>query len=124
MIRLAPPIDAVRRSTFSVADFVVILGALTLLAVIARVASGAFVAFVPPHTLPSVTLDPRALPYYAARSTLRMFVALLWSFVFTLVFGYAAGRSRRLGKVLIPLLDILQSVPVLGFLSITVTGFI
>ena len=124
MIRLAPPIDAVRRSPFSLADVVVILGALTLLAVIAKVAAGAFVAFVPPHTLPTVSTDPKFLPYYAARSTLRMFVALIWSFLFTLVYGYAAARSRRLGRVLIPLLDILQSVPVLGFLSITITGFI
>ena len=43
------------------------------------------------------------------------------SVVFTFVYGTAAARSRRAEKVLIPLLDILQSVPILGFLSITVT---
>jgi NitT/TauT family transport system permease protein len=53
-----------------------------------------------------------------------MFIALIISTLFTLVYGYAAARSPRAEKVLIPLLDILQSVPVLGFLSITVTGFI
>jgi NitT/TauT family transport system permease protein len=53
-----------------------------------------------------------------------MFVALAWSIAFTLVYGYVAARSRRAERVLIPLLDILQSVPVLGFLSITVTAFI
>ncbi|MGC2658315.1 MAG: ABC transporter permease subunit [Bryobacteraceae bacterium] len=53
-----------------------------------------------------------------------MFIALIISTLFTLVYGYAAARSHRAEKVLIPLLDILQSVPVLGFLSITVTGFI
>jgi NitT/TauT family transport system permease protein len=71
-----------------------------------------------------VTLDARYLPYYAARSTLRMFVALFFSLIFTLGFGEIAAHNRRAERVMIPLLDILQSVPVLGFLSITVTGFI
>ena len=65
--------------------------------------------------------DPALLPYYAGRSLLRMFLALIPSTIFALVYGYAAARSRRAEKVLVPLLDILQSVPVLGFLSITLT---
>jgi NitT/TauT family transport system permease protein len=113
-----------RRLSFGLSDAAVFLGALALLALVARIASGAFVAFVPPKTLPTVNLDPWNLPYYAGRSTLRMFVALAASFVFTFAYGYAAARSRYAERVLIPLLDILQSVPVLGFLSITVTGFI
>ncbi len=100
------------------------LGALVLLALVAKVGAGAFVSFVPPETVPAVSLDPRNLPYYAGRSTLRMFIALAASFAFTFVYGYAAARSRYAERILIPLLDILQSVPVLGFLSITVTGFI
>jgi NitT/TauT family transport system permease protein len=92
---------------------------------LARIGSGTVVAFVPKeHLVPKVSLDPRNLPYYAARSTLRMFVALLWSVLFTFAYGYAAAHSRRAERVLIPLLDILQSVPVLGFLTITITGFI
>ena len=77
-----------------------------------------------PHALTAISLDPHYLPYYAGRSVLRMFVALAASFAFTFIYGYAAARSRHAERVLIPLLDILQSVPVLGFLSITVTGFI
>ena len=53
-----------------------------------------------------------------------MFLALGFSTLFTFVYGYAAARSKRAEKVLVPLLDILQSVPVLGFLSVTVTAFI
>jgi NitT/TauT family transport system permease protein len=53
-----------------------------------------------------------------------MFVALGFSTLFTFVYGYAAARSKRAERVLVPLLDILQSVPVLGFLSVTVTAFI
>jgi NitT/TauT family transport system permease protein len=91
---------------------------------VARVGAGALVSFEPPNIVPAIDLDPRNLPYYAGRSTLRMFIALFFSTVFTLVYGYIAAKSRRAERVMIPLLDILQSVPVLGFLSITVTGFI
>ena len=64
------------------------------------------------------------LPYYAARSLLRMFIALFLSVAFTFVYATAAARSRRARIVLVPVLDILQSVPVLGFLAITITFFI
>jgi len=65
--------------------------------------------------------NPALLPYYAARSLLRMFAALILSTIFTFVYATVAAKSRRAEKVLIPLLDILQSVPVLGFLSVTLT---
>src|SRR5262249_3308852 len=106
------------------ADIAVIAGVLALLAVVARIGAGFLVRFHPPLAMPSISLDPSNLPYYAARSTLRMFIALGFSFVFTLVYAYIAARSKRAEKVLIPLLDILQSVPVLGFLSVTIAGFI
>jgi NitT/TauT family transport system permease protein len=70
-----------------------------------------------------LSLAPVNLPEYAARTTLRMLVALAFSLLFT--FGYAtlAAKNGRAGLVLIPLLDILQSVPILGFLSITIVFF-
>jgi len=114
---------ALRRQSATVADIIVGLGVLLLLYGIARVGAGAFVRFTPTN-VPAIDLSVRNLPYYAARSTLRMFVGLVCSLVFTLTYGYAAARSRRAEKVLLPLLDILQSVPVLGFLSVTVTLFI
>ncbi|MCS7071560.1 MAG: ABC transporter permease subunit, partial [Anaerolinea sp.] len=107
-----------------VADIAVLLGVLTLLFLIARIGSGTLVSFQPPADVPEVSLDPAYLPYYAGRSTLRMFIALGVSLLFTFTYGYIAAKSRRAERVLIPLLDVLQSVPVLGFLSITVTGFI
>jgi NitT/TauT family transport system permease protein len=68
-------------------------------------------------------LAPSHLPEYAARTTLRMFVALALSLAFTLTYATWAAKSERAGKILIPLLDILQSVPILGFISITVVFF-
>lgn len=71
-----------------------------------------------------IALDPSMLPYYAGRSLLRMFIAFGASLVFTLIYGYIAAKSRAAEKILIPLLDMLQSIPVLGFLSATITAFI
>jgi NitT/TauT family transport system permease protein len=71
-----------------------------------------------------ITLDPTALPYYLLRTTLRMFIALGCSLLFSCAFAALATRFRAAEKVLVPMLDILQSIPILGFLSITVTGFI
>jgi len=123
------PRDAVRSGASRqisalLADAAVLLGVLTLLYLVAQVGSGALVSFQPPTDVPEVSLDPTNLPYYAGRSTLRMFIALAASLIFTLIYGYIAAKSRRAERVMIPLLDVLQSVPVLGFLSITVTGFI
>jgi NitT/TauT family transport system permease protein len=70
-----------------------------------------------------IHLDPAYLPFYALRSTARMFLALLFSFLFTFTYATLAAKSRRAGMILIPILDILQSVPILGFLTFTVTFF-
>jgi NitT/TauT family transport system permease protein len=70
-----------------------------------------------------VTLDPANLPEYALRTTLRMFAAIIASLIFTFVVATLAAKSRRAEIIIIPALDILQSVPVLGFLTFTVTFF-
>ncbi|KTD33824.1 ABC transporter permease [Legionella nautarum] len=71
-----------------------------------------------------ISLDPSKLPFYALRTVLRMFIALGISLLFTFAVGALAAKNRRAEQVIIPAIDILQSVPVLSFLSITVTGFI
>ena len=64
------------------------------------------------------------LPYYALRTTLRMFIALFFSLVFTFTYATLAAKSRRAELILIPLLDVLQSVPILGFLAFLVVFFV
>ncbi|GKT16013.1 ABC transporter permease subunit [Acidovorax sp. SUPP2522] len=71
-----------------------------------------------------LSLDPWMLPYYLLRTTLRMFIALGASLIFACIFAALAAKYRTAERVMVPLLDILQSIPILGFLSITVTGFI
>src|SRR6201996_8218135 len=70
-----------------------------------------------------VTLDPAMLPQYAVLTTLRMFAALAASLLFTFVVATLAAKSKKAELVIVPALDILQSVPVLGFLTFTVTFF-
>ena len=72
----------------------------------------------------TVSLDPWNLPEYAVRTTLRMFAALACSLLFTLTYATWAAKSRRAGLILIPVLDILQSVPILGFLTFLVPFFL
>jgi NitT/TauT family transport system permease protein len=71
-----------------------------------------------------ISLAPGNLPGYALRTILRLFVALLLSIVFSLIVGTLAAKNRRAEQIIIPAIDILQSVPVLSFLAITVVGFI
>jgi NitT/TauT family transport system permease protein len=71
----------------------------------------------------TLSLDPINLPEYALRTTLRMLAGLVASLVFTFTYATLAAKSRRAGLVLIPILDILQSVPILGYISFTVVFF-
>ena len=71
-----------------------------------------------------IELDLFHLPYYALRTTLRMFVAMGFSLLFTFTYATLAAKSRRAEKVMIPILDVLQSVPILGFLTVLVPFFV
>jgi NitT/TauT family transport system permease protein len=124
MLRTFPSRGALVRPGRSAADVVVFLGTVALLWLLVRLAHGTAVPWNPATAPATVSTDPALLPYYAGRSLLRMFVALLLSLLFTFVYATAAARLRRTEKVLLPVLDILQSVPILGFLSVTITGFI
>jgi NitT/TauT family transport system permease protein len=69
------------------------------------------------------SLDPSHLPEYAARTTLRMLVAMALSLLFTFTYATLAAKNKQAERLLVPLLDILQSVPILGFISVTVVFF-
>ncbi|SFM63537.1 ABC transporter permease subunit [Variovorax sp. OV329] len=71
----------------------------------------------------SVDLSVSGIPYYAGRTLLRMWIAFAFSLAFAISVGYLAAKSARARMFILPALDVLQSVPVLGFLSATVTGF-
>ena len=83
---------------------------------------GMLVHFDPSDQL-EVDSSPAMIPYYAGRTLLRMWIAFAFSLFFAIGTGYLAAKSRRARALILPALDILQSVPVLGFLSATVAGF-
>jgi len=72
----------------------------------------------------SISLSAWCLPDYALRTVMRMFIAMGVSLIITFIFGTWAAKSKHAERVIIPIVDILQSVPILGFLSISVPTFI
>ena len=110
------------RAPFNVWDLVALA---LIVGVFVTISHGAKETLAPLKSLTEapISLDPWRLPEYAVRTSLRMIAAMVASLVFT--FGYAtlAAKSRHAELVLVPLLDILQSVPVFGFLTFTITGF-
>ncbi|MFZ6644307.1 ABC transporter permease [Undibacterium sp. TJN25] len=71
-----------------------------------------------------ISLDPSYLPYYLLRTILRMFTALGFSLLFSLAFAAIAVKYAKAEKIMVPMLDILQSVPILGFQAIAIAPFI
>jgi NitT/TauT family transport system permease protein len=112
--------DHLRPNFWDLVAFPLLFGLLTLIVVGAGGMTKPFDLGKPLE----ISLDPANLPYYALRTVLRMFIALAFSFVFTLVYAAAAAKSRMAEKILIPVLDILQSIPILSFLTITITAWI
>ena len=106
-------------NVYDLVVFILIAGALFALA------HGAHEMRAPLATLDMapVMLDPGKLPEYALRTTLRMFAAIVASLLFTFVVATLAAKNRKAELVIVPALDILQSVPVLGFLTFTVAFF-
>jgi len=103
-------------------DLAALLCVFGLIMAFAHAAPGTFKPLDAPEAL-EVHLEPSYLPEYAVRTTLRMFAALFASLLFTFTYAPWAAKSRRAGIVLIPILDVLQSVPILGFLSFTTVFF-
>jgi NitT/TauT family transport system permease protein len=121
MRRFAPPlVFHLRPNLWDLAAAPLVFGALVLMVLVARQ------VHAPIEILEAspISLDPAELPTYALRTTARMFAALAASLAFTFTIGTFAAKSRRAGMILVPLLDVLQSVPILGYISFTVAFFL
>ena len=120
-LRIIPTLgQAIRPNIWDFVALILVIGAMVL------IVYGGEQTAAPLSTLDvtPVSLDPANLPAYALRTTMRMLLAIVCSIIFTFVYAALAAKSRRAEMVLIPVLDILQSVPILGFLSFTVTFFL
>ena len=116
------PAQAQARVTLSWVDLLVLAGLFGLGWSFLHFGQGMLVKFNPAK-VPEIPMNLRYVPYYAGRTLLRMWIAFGFSLLFTLVMGYLAAKNRVARLLILPAMDILQSVPVLGFLSATVTGF-
>lgn len=104
-------------------DIIALLFALGIIALLAWDAKQMSAPYHLGQVIP-ISLDPRYLPGYALRTVLRMLIALFFSLLFTFIFGTWAAKNRRAGRIIIPIIDICQSIPILGFLSVAIVGFI
>ncbi len=122
-MRILPPVSVEARrllpSRWDILAASIVLGFLVLFA------SASQIVVEPLSSLETspISLAPSSLPEYALRTALRLLIAMVFSLVFTFSYATLAAKSPRAGRLLIPLLDILQSVPILGFISITVVFF-
>ena len=103
-----------RTSRLDIADILILLVLLCLVYIGVRISIHAPAVI----TGPDISLSFTALPWYALLSVGRMFIAYLLSLAFTLAYGYVAARNRTAEKVMMPLLDVLQSIPILSFLPV------
>ena len=110
------------RAAFGWVDAVVLLAIFGLLWSVLHFGRGMLVHF-DESQMPQLSTNLSDIPYYAGRTVLRMWIAFAFSLLFTLTVGYAAAKNRTARAFILPALDVLQSVPVLGFLSATVAGF-
>jgi len=112
------------RRSFSWVDLLVFAGILGLLWSLLQFGAGMLVHFdADSQSLPIAT-DIQHIPYYAGRTFLRMWIAFGFSLLFTFAVGYAAAKNKLARAFILPFLDIMQSIPVLSFLTITVTFFV
>ena len=115
LFTVSQPVD--RR--FQWGDVVVFLGVVVL------IYAGISLAVYTPLALrgPDLSIAPEVLPYYAILSVGRMAAAYLLSLLVALLYGRAAAERRQAEQVLMPLLDVLQSVPILSFLPVVLLSF-
>jgi NitT/TauT family transport system permease protein len=119
----APQLTVIEgRRSFGWVDGLVMLALLGLLWSALHFGKGMLVHF-DPATVPQIESSPSQIPYYAGRTLLRMWIAFCFSLCFAVATGYMAARNLTARAFILPALDVLQSVPVLGFLSATVTAF-
>ena len=123
-MRILPPVSIETRrllpSSWDLMAAIFVLGIIVLFAEASRDVAQPIASL----TRNPISLDPSHLPEYAFRTGLRMLVALGVSLIFTFTYATWAAKSPRAGTLLVPLLDILQSIPILGFLSVTLVFFL
>ena len=111
------------RRSFGLIDFFALAVILALLWGILHSSAGMVIHFDASQPLPLST-DLSQIPYYAARTLLRMWISFGFSLLFTFTVGYAAAKNRVARSIILPFMDVMQSVPVLTFLTVFMSFFV
>lgn len=109
------------KTLFNVMSFTIVAALLIALAIFFQEANEPIANLAAQHP---ITLNPINLFQYSLYSVYRMVIALFCSFLFSLAYGAIAAKNNRAEQIMVPLLDILQSVPILGYISFTITIFL
>jgi len=118
---LTPDNQVPNRPQFNWQDGLMILMTFSMMLLIVKTASQFNTTYDPKLI---ISTDLSALPGYTLQTLVRMAIAYFFSLIFALIYAYIAYRSELAAKFLIPLLDILQSIPVLSFLPGVVLALI
>jgi NitT/TauT family transport system permease protein len=111
------------RRSFGWIDLVALATILGLLWAVLKSSAGMVVHFDVGQPL-SISTDLRNIPYYAIRTLLRMWIAFGFSLLFTFSVGYAASKNRIARSIILPFMDVMQSIPVLSFLTVFMSFFV
>jgi NitT/TauT family transport system permease protein len=112
------------KRSFNWIDLLIFAGVLGLLWSILEFGSGMMVHFDATSQSLPISTHIRHIPYYAGRTLIRMWIAFGFSLIFTFSVGYAAAKNKIARAIILPFLDIMQSIPVLSFLTIFITFFV
>ncbi|WP_395947133.1 ABC transporter permease subunit [Caedibacter taeniospiralis] len=81
-------------------------------------------SFINESSMAVISLEPSHLPYYTLRTVMRLLIGMIWSFAFALIIGYSCAKNKHVARILLPIINFMESVPLLGFLTFTTVFFL
>ena len=115
---------SIRTKNFNYHDLGVIIFMIITLSLFIYGWEGMHHSFQTNSSVPPISLNPSHLPYYTLRSIIRLLIGMVASFIFALIAGYSSAKNKHIARVMLPFINFMESVPLLGFLTFTVTFFI
>ncbi|WP_299009917.1 ABC transporter permease subunit [uncultured Shewanella sp.] len=74
--------------------------------------------------LNDISLSPEKLPYYSLRTTMRLIIGMVFSLLFAIIVGYASAKNKHIARITLPIINFLESAPLIGFLTFTTALFL
>ncbi|WP_151193641.1 ABC transporter permease subunit [Cysteiniphilum sp. JM-1] len=113
-----------RKRNYSLQDVVFVMLVIAALGLMYYAWIGMHQSFINESSVAAISLDPSHLPYYTLRTVMRLLIGMVWSFAFALIAGYACAKNKHVARILLPIINFMESVPLLGFLTFTTAFFL